>query len=52
MAFVQRISLHTRCVGLVDYYYDSRHAFLIEKVADRLIDYVVKRHDSGRWFTF
>ena len=53
MAFVQRGSLHTRCVGLVDYYCDSKHAFLlIEKAADRLIDYVVKRHDWGRWFTF
>ena len=52
MAFVQRGSLHTRCVGLVDYYCDSKHAFLVmEKAADCLIDYVAKRHGSGRWFT-
>ena len=52
MAFVQRGSLHTRCVGLVDYYCDTKHAFLVmEKAADCLIDYVAKRHGSGRWFT-
>ena len=52
MAFVQRGSLHTRCVGLVDYYCDSKHAFLVmEKAADCLIDYVAKRHRSRRWFT-
>ena len=52
MAFVQRGSMHTRCVGLVDYYCDSKHAFLVmEKAADCLIDYVAKRHGSGRWFT-
>ena len=52
MAFVQRGSLHTRCVGLVDYYCDSKHAFLVmEKAADCLIDYVAKRHGSRRWFT-
>ena len=52
MAFVQRGSLHTRCVGLVDYYCDSQHAFLVmEKAADCLIDYVSERHRSGRRFS-
>ncbi len=51
MAFVQRGSLHARCVGLVDYYCDTKHAFLVmEKAADCLIDYVAKRHGSRRWF--
>ncbi len=52
MVFVQRASPRHH-VGLVEYYCDSTHAFLImEKAETDLIDLIGSRHVSRRWFTF